>query len=425
MPHIKTTIKRLLYGLVVVAILMTACPAYAEFVVAEREGWSFSTDGNVNLFMRYATADERPENVHSTFDTLSDDQDSFRVRSGFLPGVLAFNIKAPTIGGLDMAARVGFYPNPQNGNTKNSFGGQIDLREIYFTVDGDFGQFLVGKAFSLFQAQNCLTGVSVYGFAVEGAVGGGGATLGNIGYGYLYPQFNAQIRYTTPEKNGFKLALAIHDPSQIKGEGVALDESIVNPSAVETTTPRVEAEVSYAGTYAGSDGTIKSWVSGLFQKAEFSDKDMLFDGDVTAFGAAGGVLVGYKGYEMVASAFTGQALGSTLMLDYDSLDYTGEERDSMGYLLQGTYTFDNRFGSTKLALCYGANQIDETSAEKEVRAATGSGELEQQGVITAGIYHDINDHLKLVFEYNHANIEWFNGGDQDVDIIAVGTFFTW
>jgi hypothetical protein len=419
------SIKRFINGLAIAAALFAACPAHAAFVVGGNDGWSFSTDGNVNLFLRYATADERPDQVHSAFHTLSDDQDSFRTRSGFLPGVLAFNIKAPTMGGLDMAARVGFYPNPQNANTKNSFGGQIDLREIFFTVDGNFGQFLVGKAFSLFQGQNCLTGMSLFGYAIEGAVSGGGATLGNIGYGYIYPQFNAQIRYTTPDLNGFKLAVAIHDPSQIKGEGIGLDSAVHNPAAVETTTPRLEAELSYAGTYAGSDGTFKSWVSGLYQTAKFTDAGLYNDDEVTAWGVAGGVQVGYKGYELVASGFTGEALGSTLMLDYDSLDYTGEEREGYGYLLQGTYTWDNRFGKTKLGICYGANRMDETSAEKEVRATTGYGELKQQDVITVGVFHDINPHLKLVLEYNRANVEWFNGGEQEVDIIALGTFFMW
>jgi len=414
------SIKQLLYGLAIFVTLFAVCPVQAAIVVGGEDGWTFSTDGNVNLFMRYTTADDRPDNVHSAFYTLSDDEESFRMRSGFLPGVLAFNVKSPTMAGLDMGARVGFYPNPQNANTKNSFNTQIDLREIFFTVDGNFGQFLVGKALSLFQGQNALTGMTLFGFGIEGSVSGGGATLGNIGYGYIYPQFNAQVRYTTPEFHGFKLAVAAYDPSQIVGSGVNMAGTVVEPAATETKTPRWEAELSYAGLYADGDGNVKSWLSGLHQTADFTD-----GGDVTAWGVAGGVLVGYKGYELVASGFSGEGLGSTLMLDSDSLDYTGEEREGYGYLLQGTYTFANRFGNTKLGIAYGANRMDETSAEKAVRDAIGNGELKQQDVITVGVYHDLNPNLKLVAEYNLANVEWFNGGDQEVDIISVGTFFMW
>lgn len=417
-------VKQFFYSLAIIAALFVVCPAQAALVVGGSDGWSFSTDGNVNMFLRYATADERPDNVHSEFHTLSDDQESFRLRSGFLPGVLAFNVKAPTMGGLDMGSRVGFYPNPQNANTKNSFSTQIDLREVFFTVDGNFGQFMIGKSLSLFMGQNALTGWTLMGYGIEGSVAGGGATLGNIGYGYIYPQFNAQVRYTTPDMNGFKVALALYDPSVINGSGVNAASTVVKPSASETKMPRFEGELTYAGTYANGAGSFKSWLSGLYQEAEFNDGTSNDGDDVTAWGVAGGVQVGYKGYEVVVSGFDGEGLGSTLMLDFDSLDYTGEEREGYGYLLQGTYTFANG-GKTKLAICYGANRMKETSAEKAVRAATGNGELKQQDVITLGVSHDINPHLKLVAEYNRANVEWFNGGDQAVDIFALGTFFLW
>ncbi|MGE4544103.1 MAG: hypothetical protein AB7D06_08340 [Pedobacter sp.] len=401
---------------VLAALLFLASSAQAAVVVGGSDGWSFSTDGMVNLFGIYQTGDARPSGVLNGI-TLSDDQEGFRLRSGFLPGILAFNIKAPTIGGLDMAARVGFYPNPQNANTKNSFSTQIDLREIFFTVDGNFGQVMVGKGLSLFLGQNTLTAMSLMGSGIAGAVGGGGTTLGNIGYGYIYPQFNAQVRYTTPDFHGFKLALGIYDPSQIGTSGAIGDGAA--RFATKTTTPRVEGELSYAGAYG--DTTYKVWGNFLYQEAEFQDT-----GDsVEANGYGGGIQVGFMGFELVASGFGGQALGSTLMLDTDSLDPVNEERDSMGYLLQGTYTFDNAYGKTKLGICYGANEMDETSYEKGVRTGGGDAELEEQNMLTFLVSHDINPFLKLVFEYSIAENQWFDGSDQKVDLINLGTFFVW
>jgi hypothetical protein len=142
----------------------------------------------------YQTKDDAPVNVRPN----SIDAEGFRIKSGFLPGIIAFNIKAPTMNGLDMAARVGFYPEPSNKNVKNTFDGQIDLREIFFTVDGNFGQVLAGKGLSLFLGQNLLTEMTLMGI---GRLGGAlnadvGPTLGRIGYGYVYPNFNAQFRYT-------------------------------------------------------------------------------------------------------------------------------------------------------------------------------------------------------------------------------------
>lgn len=392
--------------------LLTAVPTQAAFVIGGGEnGWQLSTDGMVNLFGIYTSGDERPGLVNGVDTqvnngiTLADGDDSFRLRSGFLPGILAFNVKAPTINGLDMGARIGFYPNPQNANTKNSFSTQIDLREIFFTVDGNFGQFLIGKTLSLYQGQNALTGMTLMGAGVNIAAGGG-TTLGNIGYGYIYPQFNAQVRYTTPDISGFKLAVGIYDPSVISGSG---------QTAQITKTPRWEAEASYAATLG--KGKLKTWVSGLYQEAEFKATG----DEVEASGIAGGILAGYGGAEVVLSGFDGQGLGSTLMLDTDSLDPTGEERDSKGYLAQLTYTL----GATKFGVAYGANEMDETTAEKATRTGGGNSELEEQNMLTFGIYHDINPHIKLVAEYSQAENEWFGGQNQEVDIVSVGTFFMW
>jgi len=394
-------------ALVMLLLLVWFLPAtvYAEFTVGGTNGWTLSTDGMVNLFAINTSGDDRPANVNNGI-TLADGEDSFRIRSGFLPGILGFNISGPEINGLLMKARVGFYPNPQNANTKNSFSTQIDLREVFFTVDGTFGQVLVGKTLSLFQGQNALTGMTLMGTGINAAAAGG-TTLGNIGYGYIYPQYNAQVRYTTPTRSGFKAAIGMYDPSIIRTDG--------GPEATTTKTPRVEAEIDWQGLLG--DVTLHTWVSGLYQEAEFETT-----GDtVTAEGVAGGVQIGFAGAELVLSGFDGSGLGSTLMLDTDSLDPTGEERDSQGGIAQLSYTWN----ATKFGVAYGANTMDETDTEKAIRQGGGVAELEAQRMLTFGVYHDINDHLKLVAEYSQAANEWFDDQDQNVDIISLGTFFLW
>jgi hypothetical protein len=102
---------------------------------------------------------------------MADGQEGYRERVGFVPGWLAFNIKAPTMGGLDMGARISFCPTfdaKDIGKSKNSFGNQIDLREIFFTVDGNFGQILAGKTLSLYQGGNILTDMTLWGYGAQG-----------------------------------------------------------------------------------------------------------------------------------------------------------------------------------------------------------------------------------------------------------------
>ena len=385
-----------------------------NLTIAKEDGWELSLDGMVNVFGMWQTGDEMPSGTNVAFDTLGGaEEDSWRLRSGFLPAILAVNVKSPPIGGLQMGARVGLYPNVQNANTKNSFSSQIDLREAYCTVESansDYGQFLIGKALSLFLQSNTLTEMSLLGVGVQGGVSSGGTSLGRIGYGYVYPQFNVQARYTTPEINGCKVALAVYDPSKIVGQGV---------SATKTTTPRVEFEMSYEGDL--DDFHIKAWGNGLYQEADFTGAQ---DGSVDAWGLGGGLLMGYHGFTLMGSGFSGEALGMSFMLDTDSLDPVGTEREIYGFIIQGTYEFDNPLGHTKIGLNYGQNTVDETSYEKTLRHSGGTAEIKEQSSWLFGIYHDFNSYLKIVAEYTHAENEWFNSKDRDADVISLGTIFS-
>lgn len=390
----------------------------AAFVVGGEDGWTFSTDGNVNIFAAYESADEKPEFGAGIRrgGTMADGQEGYRERVGFVPGWLGFNIKAPTMGGLDMGARISFCPTfdaKDIGKSKNSFGNQIDLREIYFTIDGNFGQILAGKTLSLYQANNLLTDMTLWGYGAQGSIDGGGTPLGRIGYGYVYPQFNAQVRYTSPDFGGLKIAVGLYDPSVIVG---------YNVEARETTLPRVESEISYAGVFEG--GSYKAWVSGMYQDAKFTG-DSGLSGSVETYGVAGGIQVLYKGFDVVLSGFENQGVGSLLMFDYDSLDAYGEERDGRGYIAQVMYGFDNRWGKTKLGVSYGGNIMDETAGDRQQRKDGVEVQIEEQNLFGAGVYHDINPNLKVILEYFYTDNQWFDGAGQQSHMIAVGTFFTW
>lgn len=413
--------RNVLGGLVVALASMTmlAGPALAEFTVGGEDGWSLSVDGNVNAFAIYTMGDSKPEfngSIDRRVDGFEDDQDSFRVMTGFAPGWLGFTMRAPTIGGLDMKSRISFCPTytaKDVGKSKNSFSNQIDLREIYFTVDGNFGQFLVGKTMSIYQRYNLVTDFLNWGMGYQGGVNNGNATAGRIGFGYVYPQYNAAVVYTTPSFNGLQLTVGVYDPSVIKGSGAEADE---------TDTPRFEGELSYARTFG--DVSFKTWVSGLYQEAEYCSGSG-YEGDVTAAGVAGGIQIKYRGFDLSVSGFDGSGLGSLMMLDSDSLDIAGEERDGHGYFAQLTYAFDNGHGNTTLGVSYGGNMMDETSADKVLRRTGTEVQLEERNMLTfIGIY-DINKYLKLVAEFSFAEMEWFDGEDQQVQYLSFGTFFNW
>ena len=396
----------------------TAGTASAEITLfgskSDAKSWSFSTDGFLNTFLVYQDGGSAPAGTKTaTLGTIVPGQSS-AIRTGLLPGLIAFNVKAPTTNGIDITARIGFYPQIQNGGTRTSFDNQIDTRELWFAADGAFGQFLAGKALNLFQGKSILTDMTLFGVGDPGGPKAVGTTLGHIGSGYLYAQFGPNIRYTTPDLGGLKIAVSLTDPSQIGSAPLG------GPSAKVLKSPGVESEITYATKFSG--GTAQAWVNSLYQHAKFDATvaPALAGASVDALGVSGGVQVGFGGAELQASGFTGKGLGSLLLLDTDSLDSAGKERTSSGFLLQGTYKI--AASNTKLGVNYGMNIMDETAADKSERLA-GNAELKNRGALTFGVYQNITPSWQVMAEYTHSTNTWFNDADQRANAFSVGTFF--
>src|SRR3989454_6474316 len=116
------------------------------------------------------------------------------------------------------------------------------MRQVYLTVGlKDGGQILAGRELGLFSRQNILNDMTLYGV---GAVGldnitlagvnftqGGGTTLGRIGYGYIYPNFNAQVTYSSKPGRPAQLSIGLFQPSVLGSGGYDV-----------TKIPRLEAE---------------------------------------------------------------------------------------------------------------------------------------------------------------------------------------
>ncbi len=440
-------------------LLGAGTPADAKVLVMGDGGWEVSFDGSVNVFYVFNDNEELSGgSVSSRGTSIADsgeaaESDSSRIRTGLLPAVFGINIKAPTTGGLDMGSRIGLYPQINNASTKTAFfgppgtrsaGAQIDMREIFFTVDGSWGQLLAGRTLSLFQGKNIVLDMTLFGVGgVAGTGRGGGTTLGRIGLGYVYPDFNGRLQYTTPDMNGFKVAVGAFDPSVIGDSvGAAGNPFNVGLTASETDTPRFEGEASWAGSMGGSDVTL--WVNGMWQDAEFLPSDIgsvtvpsiTLDGrtftaptagsDVTSWGFGGGlqfgVPIGAASLNLVGSGYVGEALGSTFMLDFDPNDAMGEERDHWGFYGQGVLAFGQ---GTSIGVSYGGNFADETDLEEALRREGTFAALEEQSLFDVMIWHEINPNFRIIAEYGRQTSEWEDGADVDKNIFSIGTFFFW
>ena len=83
-----------------------------------------------------------------------------------------------------------------------------------------------------------------------------------------------------------------------------------------------------------------------------------------------GVDTPYGEVELTGSGYSGEALGSTLLLTEDALDPLGNERDHHGWLAQGAFKFNQ---GTKVGGSYGKSKADETSVERVCRGGVIPG----------------------------------------------------
>ena len=89
-----------------------------------------------------------------------------------------------------------------------------------------------------------------------------GTTLGRIGLGYLYTDFQAQISWTLPDLGyGFNAKIGIFDPNDVTADTAAV-------SATEGSSPRVEAQITWNGSIFNTGIGANFWVDGSYQNTE-------------------------------------------------------------------------------------------------------------------------------------------------------------
>lgn len=421
--------KSVLSATLLLAAVTQLPTADAAFVIGGENGWQLSTDGIVDVFATYNTTSALPSGNRSLslLSVGSNDQSKadqrFGVGIGLLPSVVAFNVKAPTTNGVDSSVRVGIYPAIQNGANGNRFNTSpnIDFREFFYTAKGSYGELLAGRALNLYQGKNILTDMTlVTAGVVPGPAFRGNTTLGHIGYGYLYANFGPQIRYTTPDLAGTKIAIAVGEPYKISSD------------TGKTNSPRVEAEVSYART-AGTT-TLQAWASGLYQQATRRDTDEVTSTGTRvvarkgeenrSIGGAGGVSAGFSGVNLLASGYYGKGLGMVSAQDGDflgstSTDAAGKERTHWGFLAQATYKVTP---SVMVGVNYGQSRQEESDYDK---TDTTISQIKKQEAAVATVTYNLNKFTQFIAEYSYAQNTWHDNATQHSNQVALGTMFYW
>ena len=368
------------------AILAASVAAPASAVSWSAGDWEVSYSGFINSFANYAN------------DGAVGGDDNFHLSEGLLPAFHTMKATSPATNGLTGTAQITFAPHTTTSKVvlqQSSDNGTIDVREVFFNVEGSFGTVSVGRTLALFQRQSILNDMTLFGVGAFSTQEGGGTTLGRIGYGYVYGDFRNRFAWKSPDISGFSIEVGMFDPNEVN-------------FTAETDTPQFQTELTYNTTFDG--GSLNLWASGLYQ-------EMTVDagGDVTAQGISVGGKVAAGGLSVVATMYTGEAIGvfrtlqdasATNAFQCAAANCTEAEND--GYYIQGMYALGG--GATSIGLSYGESTQDADAAGNSANA---------HQLTTIGVYHDVNSWLKVVGEYNAQN------GHLKQDTISLGGFIFW
>lgn len=370
--------KRFKISLITATLAMAAFNSNAAVEIYNNDGITFSTDGLVNVFYSNSSIDKTDAAGVETDRTQS------RVRTGFLPSNIGFNI-AKQLDDVKISMRSSFWVSlSDTDNVRDESpadlgtGSLIDVRQFYATISGDFGEVLIGKDFGLYNRANILGDELLLGFGQTsdffGLADGNNVSFGNIATGYTYPMPKSQITYRTPDFNGFKLAVAIMDPNKL---GVDSSEEL----------PRFEAELMYSTNF-NDDSSLKAWVSGVTQSSEINDVEH----DQTGVGY--GINFKISGLSLTASGYSAEGLGHVAGLD----QIIGPDTiETEGYLVQAAYTMnDNR-----IVLTYGESETS-NSGNVETVGIVGDATHSNTGI---AYFRTIRPGLTAVVEYNNTEAD--------------------
>src|SRR5438034_61626 len=367
--------KRLTLLLLGLALGVSATASAQGLTMQMSNGWAFQFSGNVNVFWAFSKVNNSgPANSS--------------VRTGLLPTFATFEARGKEAG-MNLAVHFGFAPQIQNAGVHDQFGTQIDMRQVYLTIGLKNGsQILAGRELSLFGRQNILNDMTLFGVGALGLPNitlgvasnppqGGGTTLGRIGYGYIYPNFNAQVTYSTKPGQA-QFSVGLFQPSVFGVGSVG--------TYVFTKIPRVEAEFTY--NQKSGKNNYMFWVGGLWQ----STSDAATAGNTaSSFGGTAGVKAGMSDLSVVVTGYIGKGLGTGLMFSGNEVAANGTDlRKSDGGYVQLTFKVGAK---TTVGGSWGFSRL--------VNNQTGDGNtavISNLYSYTVGVYHQWTKSLKFVLE---------------------------
>jgi predicted porin len=392
------------------ALLAASASAQAGITIPAGD-WTIDIGGNVNAFYTMNRADRGGcatiNGGIANCVATGTDKNATNINTGLLPSAIGLGGKTRQ-NDLDVAFQFTFFPGVSSGNTTDSsFGGNsLNIRQAYLTFgDASWGTVKMGRDLGIFAADAILNDMTLLGVGSLG-YGSGNTTLGRIGTGFIYTDWNAQFSYASPNWNGFSFKAGVFDPWSGTSDanpsllGLATGG---NANVKADTTPQYQGSASY--DFSANEVTGKVWVSGLYQKFDSADSAKAWD--IGAKASVGGLTAVAYYYDAEAVGTTGFGVAS-----HASVGGKIKGRDSDGWYTQVTYALPTV--GTKIGLAYGESKLDRAKGE------TNANLVKENNMWTLGAYHPLTKSLNLVAEYNVTESKNHSGGKNEDKGVSLG-----
>jgi len=368
----------------------------------EMGGVTLKFSGMINGFYVHDSGDKAATNNAVTGGLATVGNDTSAIRNGLLPAFLKMDVTTRQVG-WDIGVHFGLYPginsvtgvggaNSAGSPTALSTSG-IDFRQTYLTFGKTrIGEFKIGRDIGLFASEAILNDITLLS---SGTPAGNSApsntTLGRIGIGYIYTDFQPQITYTTPSLGGFRASVGVFEPLTTIGSGEI------------NGTPGFQAKLVYdfkAGKLAGH-----LWASGITQKHDGIGGSPSYTGNAFDVGAK----LSISGLTALGYYYGGSGIGTTGLFLL-STAANGAKRDSNGFYAQATYTI----GKFTLGGSYGQSQLELAPGEANPMLVHRNSSWVGQA------RYGLTPWLTLVGEYVHTKAEAQGVNQATSDAVATG-----
>jgi predicted porin len=293
-------------------------------------GWSLDVSGQLPVFLNLSN--------HDSYSDDGSDQFSTRIMSGFNPGNITFTVAAPEMDGISVKGIFQINHHLQGASIQND--GLFEGRIADIEISGDFGTVNMGKGFGIFGSSSIADMGSGMGIGRFGGPDAADATLGRIGSGYTYANFNPRLTYTTPDMGGFSLKAGLINPEKPGGPS----------NDIETTLPRFEGQANYLVEFDA--GTVDLWFGGMVQSVDVVSQDF----DYTISGWDSGARLNAGGLQLTGAYSQTSGVGADGLI---GLNLTGSgldqaEVDATQWYAEAAYTT----GDFTLGASYGEGSQD-------------------------------------------------------------------